>query len=145
MTQDFRKLCETGLVSGGVCPTLIAEAQETLGVVFPAAYREFLEEFGAVMAKGFQIYGIIERSKNDPPMWQQVVDECRKLREWQQVGTERRHFIPISDDGMGVYFFLDTDPSGNGEVHAVGPGVDQIISKNLDDFAIGYALGRLQF
>lgn len=143
--ENFRKFCEASLTAGGASPSQIANAESSLGVVFPKSYRAFLEEFGAMIANGFEVFGIIESEKNSPPMWQQVVDVTSQLRRLGQVGTERSHLVPISEDGLGVYFFLNTNCSGNGEVLAIGLGVDEVIAEDLESFAVRMNSGDMQY
>jgi hypothetical protein len=113
--------------------------------VFPAQYRAFLQEFGAILVQGVEIYGITEPNKNAPPMWQEVVDVTQQLRNIKQAGTEDRNLVPISDDGMGVYFFLNTKKYDNAEILAIGAGVEAIVAANLHEFVTTYSLGKLMY
>lgn len=142
-SEKFRVLCESGLAAGPVSDAIIGGAESTLKIIFPSQYRLFLQEFGAVMAQGIQLYGIVDPAKNDPPMWQQVVDTTLQLRGWKQSGSEIREFFPVSDDGTGVYFYLDATPNAHGEVWAIGPGIKRVVASSLHEFAAEYAAGTL--
>jgi len=124
---------------------MIAEAEGNLGIIFPAEYREFLEEFGAIIAQGIEIYGVLPLELDGPPMWQSVVEVAKALTSLKQAGTERRPLLPISDDGLGVYFFMDTSVAKNAEVLAIGPGVERKVANKLDEFALALASGTLEY
>jgi len=94
--NEFRTLCQNGITAGAVAPSKVNHAEKSLGVVFPTEYRAFLQEFGAILVQGIEIYGIIEPNKNDPPMWQEVVDITQRLRNMKQAGTEYHNLVPIS-------------------------------------------------
>jgi hypothetical protein len=123
--EGFDLLCKEGDVSGSVDDEAIAQAEAALGVRFPAEYCELLRQYGAIVAPGLDVYGLIPKStKNDPPIWHDVVTVTNELRGWHQVGTEKKEFIPISGDGTGVYFYLDTSEAPRTKICAVGPGVE---------------------
>ena len=126
------------MVAGPVSDAEMTAAEDVLGVVFPTQYRDFLAEFGAVLVKGLEIYGLVDAAKNDPPLWNDVVDVTGQLRDWGQVGTERNCFLPISDDGTGVYFYLDTERSDLAEIWAIGPGIKRIVAGDLHQFAMDF-------
>lgn len=136
-------LCRRGQVSGPVNIPAIEQAEAELGVQFPLEYREFLKEFGAVIADGIGVYGLPNSDTNAPPMWQDVVAVTNELRNWGQVGTERKGFVPICDDGTGVYFFLDATKSPKTNIWAIGPGVDKIVSSNFSEFLIDMSNGKI--
>jgi hypothetical protein len=144
-SELFRDLCSSGLTPGAAPLTIIAEAESRLGVTFPDEYRDFLGEFGALLAQGIEIYGLLSLELNDPPMWQSVVEVTQNLKEMKQAGTERTALVPVSDDGMGVYFFMDTTFAKNAEVLAIGPGVERKVANKLDEFALALASGTLEY
>lgn len=124
--EDFDVLCNQGEISGPVDDTQIGKAEAELGVEFPTEYRELLRQYGAVIARGVQVYGLLPKEvNNSPPLWQDVVSVTNELRDCGQVGTERPGFIPISDDGTGVYFYLDTSEAPKTTIYAIGPGVEK--------------------
>lgn len=143
VTEQFHELCKSGIVAGPPLTSQIIEAEAVLEVAFPDQYRTFLQEYGAVVAQCIEIYGVIDPVKNDPPMWHHVVETALKLRAWRQSGSENKNFIPISDDGMGVYFYIDASSGSSAEVWAIGPGIEQVVASNLYEFAISYSCGKL--
>jgi hypothetical protein len=143
VSEKFRDLCESGLAAGTVSNTIIEEAESTLKIIFPSQYRMFLQEFGAVVAQGIELYGVIDPAKNDPPMWQHVVETTLQLRGWKQSGSEIREFFPISDDGTGVYFYIDATPNAHAEVWAIGPGTKRVVASSLHEFETEYTAGKL--
>jgi hypothetical protein len=139
----FRLLCQRGVSPGPASTIAITAAEAVLAVKFPAQYREFLEEFGAILTEGLEIYGLIDISDDDQKMWQDVVDVSKQLRGWDQAGTERNGFLPISDDGAGVYFFLDTLQTDGAAVWAIGPGIEKAVANSFHQFAIDYTEGNI--
>lgn len=120
--EEFDLLCKAGEVSGPVSDLAIAEAEAELGVQFPSEYLELLRKYGAVLADGIEVYGLPRLEGNDPPLWQNVVAVTKQLRKWEQVGANQATFIPICDDGSGIYFYLDTSVSPATKIYAIGPG-----------------------
>lgn len=141
--EDFDKLCRAGEVFGPVDDLAIAHAEAELGVQFPAEYQELLRKYGAVLTGGIEVYGLPKMEGNDPPLWQNVVAVTKQLREWDQVGADRQSFIPICDDGSGVYFYLDTSASPATKIYAVGPGVEQAYDADLFRFLLDLSEGKL--
>ncbi len=138
-----QRLLEDGVVAGPAPNGAIAAAEAGLGVTFPDQYRDFLERYGAALIGGVEIYGIVDASKNDPPLWQDVRTATGRLREHRQVGTENAQYLLISEDGTGVYFYLNTGAAPDVEVWAIGPGVRRAVSKDLYEFVLDVAGGRL--
>jgi cell wall assembly regulator SMI1 len=141
--EELEILCRKGEVSGPVNVTAIEQAEAELGVQFPLEYREFLKKFGAVIADGIEVYGLPNSDTNDPPMWQDVVAVTNELRNWGQAGTERKGFVPICDDGTGVYFFLDTTKSPKTEIWAIGPGVEKMVLSSFSEFLVDLSNGKI--
>jgi hypothetical protein len=142
--SEFERLCLGGDAAGPASAVAIEQAEKQLGVRFPQEYRDFLLRFGALMARGVQIYGIIE-GKNDPPLWESVVTVTQRLRGVGQAGTERTTFVAISHDGFATYFFLGTSASPQAKIWAIGPGVAKIVSSSLSDFAVDQSQDRLAY
>ncbi|HTN14088.1 MAG TPA: SMI1/KNR4 family protein [Sphingomonadaceae bacterium] len=144
--EDFDLLCREGDVSGPIGDEAIGRAEAELGVQFPAEYRELLRQYGAVQASGLEVYGLLDESNiDDPPVWQDVVSITKKLRGWGQAGTEKHEFVPISEDGTGVYFYLDTSEAPRTKICAVGPGVEKVFDTDLFSFLFDLAKGHLVF
>ncbi|MDO9417155.1 SMI1/KNR4 family protein [Pararhizobium sp.] len=141
--EEFHQLCRAGIVSGSVDDFVIAQAEAELGVKFPSEYREILQEYGAVLADGVHLYGLLRAEDNGSPQWEDVVAVTKKLREWGQVGADRQSFVPICDDGSGVYFYLDTSVSPATKICAVGPGVERIFDAGLFRFLLDLSEGKL--
>lgn len=109
-------------VSGPVPLHDIDAAQETLGVVFPPSYRRFLERYGAVLGRGFEIAGLPSESHelDDGPLWSSVVRDT--LMYWPD--SMPKNSIAISHDGSDFGYFLHcstSDPEYEGPVIEWGP------------------------
>ena len=143
--EKFEKMCVSGEVSGPCSETTIHDAEAALNVSFPQQYRDFLTNFGSGLFAGIEVYGLPDPVKNDPPLWQDVVKVTKQLRGWGQAGTDNPKFVPITEDGTGVYFFLDTAASPSTKILAVGPGVERMVSSDLFAFLVDLSEGRIQF
>ena len=144
--EHFDLLCTEGEVAGPASNADIAQAEAELGVEFPKEYRDFLLQYGAVLASGVEVYGLIPKNvNNDPPLWQDVVNVTKELRGWGQAGTEKNELIPISEDGTGVYFYLDTSEAPRTKVCAIGPGVEKVFDTDLFSFLTDLGEGELAF
>lgn len=141
--EKFERLCHAGKVCGPVDNQLIAQAEADLGVKLPSEYRDIIKKYGAVLAKGVEIYGLPDGEVNDPPLWQNVVSVTRWLQKWGMPGADRKGFIPICDDGTGVYFYLDTSVSPETKIWAIGPGIDRIVSVKLFEFVRDFSAGNI--
>lgn len=144
--ENFDLLCAEGEVAGPASNADIARAEAELGVKFPEEYREILLKYGAIIAPGVGVYGLIPKNvNNDPPLWQDIVSVTKELRGWGQAGAEEQNLIPISEDGTGVYFYLDTSESPKTRIVAVGPGVEKVFDADLFSFLTDLAAGELAF
>lgn len=144
--ESFDLLCKEGDVAGAVDGEAIERAETALGVKFPTEYRELLRQYGAVLAPGLEVYGLPPKADNDEaPIWQNVVSVTYELRRLGQVGTENQEFIPVSDDGAGVYFYLDTSKIPKTRILALGPGVEKEFDNGLFSFLVDLAEGKLTF
>lgn len=142
--QKFEDMCIAGEMSGPNSEDNIVAAETELNLRFPRQYRDFLKRFGSGLFGGCEVYGLPDPEKNDPPVWQDVVKVTKQLREWEQVGTENPAYVPISDDGTGIYFFLDTKVSPSTKILAIGPGVERVVSFDLFAFFIDLSEGRIR-
>jgi len=115
----------------------MAEAQ--LGVVLPHEYREFVQNFGAGLLPGVEIFGLPDPVRNNPPIFTDVIALTKRLRQRNQAGAERPDLLPISEDGTGIYFFISGCNGGSTEVIAIGPGVEQVIAPSFQSFVVGWA------
>ncbi|WP_322864732.1 SMI1/KNR4 family protein (plasmid) [Aquicoccus sp. G2-2] len=142
--HKFEEMCADGETFGPIPEAAVAAAEADLNVRFPQQYRDFLQRFGAGLFGGAEIYGLPDPEQDDPPFWQDVVKVTKQLREWGQAGAENPAYIPIADDGTGVYFFLDTKASPITKILAIGPGVERAVSTDLFAFVIELSKGRIQ-
>ena len=128
---------------GGASNNKIETVEKELGVVFPSPYRQFLSKYGACMGTGFELAGIFEDSnKEEPPMWRSVELVTKQLRRVVR-GNLPNHLIPVSDDGQGTTFYIDTT-SEAARIIAYGPGVDgQIVATSFKEFVVKAARGEL--
>lgn len=136
--DTFKKYCENGEIHGSVSSHIIDSAERELNVVFPKEYKDFLEQYGAVLMNGTEIFGLPNPEKNDPPLFQSVLAETNRLRKIDKYWKEdRKHYIPISNDGMGISYYLDTNKSPNTNIWAIGPGIEKLVSTELYKFFVG--------
>jgi len=142
---EFSNLCAEGEISGPCTKEAIEKAEAVLHLRFRDQYRHFLANFGSMLASGIEIYGLPDPIKNDPPLWQDVVTVTKQLRDWEQAGSDNPAYVPIAEDGTGVYFFLDTREAPNTKVIAVGPGVEVEVSDDLFEFAVDLSQGKIAF
>lgn len=134
MNKEFKEICNKSEAYGKISEQYIDYAEKELGVSFPKEYRNFLLEFGAVLGDGFEIYGLVpELNQDEPPIWQNVVAVTHHIRSFNQVGTEDRHMIPISSDGMDTYYFINSKSSDT-EIWAVNYEEKKLIASNLLEF-----------
>ena len=101
-------------VSGGVPEEVVREAEERLGVAFPADYQRFLREFGTGGLRSAQIYGV-PRSGLDAHgvpngIWYTQL-------HWDE-GNVARDFLILGDVGDGSFYALRL---GDGEVVVLEP------------------------
>ena len=139
LIEKFYQICSSGNAAGPVSNEVIDQAQERLGVKFPVEYRDFLAEFGALIFDGGEIYGLPHTDKNAPSIWQNVISVTQQLQSWGQVGIERPGFIPITDDGTGVYYFLDTKAAPQSKIWAIGQSVNKEVSDSFSKFIVSFA------
>ena len=142
--HNFEEMCADGETFGPVPEAAVAAAEADLNVKFPEQYRDFLQRYGCGLFRGAEIYGLPDPEQNDPPLWQDVAKVAKQLREWGQAGAENLAYIPIADDGTGVYFFLDTKASPRTKILAIGPGVEREVSSDLFAFVVDLSEGRIQ-
>ncbi len=121
----------------------ISEAEAELGVQFPSEYHEVLRKYGAVLADGIEVYGLPKIEGNGPPLWQDIVAVTKQLREWEQVGADHESFIPICEDGSGIYFYLDTSASPATKIYAIGPGKEHKFEISLFRFLLDLSEGKV--
>jgi hypothetical protein len=144
MNQKFEEMCASGEVFGSIPETVIIAAEAELNVSFPQQYRDFLRRFGSGLIGGLEIYGLPDPEKNNPPLWQDVVKVTKQLREWAQSGSENPAYVPITEDGTGVFFFLDAAVSPSTRIVAIGPGVEREVSSDFFAFCVDLSEGRIQ-
>jgi len=143
VTTQLGDLLSDAFNSGPASEASIADAEQTLGLLFGPTYRLFLTRFGASLVAGIEIYGLPpESDPNRPPQWANVVEATVRLRpDFLPADT-----VQIGHDGMDHGFFLQcsrTDPLFDGPVIEWGPrhGGGKIISPDFLAF-LGSQLGR---
>lgn len=143
--NDYDAVCVSGETYGPVDPEKIQSAERRLGVRFPDSYRTFLAEYGALLGDGVEIYGLPEQDEDACPVWQSVVDVTLRLRAASQDGALSGEMFPISEDGTGVYFFINSGEHPKTEIHAIGPGVNRILEYDFKAFVVAVSRGDLIF
>ncbi|MFN3688931.1 SMI1/KNR4 family protein [Salinarimonas sp.] len=137
----FRELCQQGISPGPASEESIRSIETQLGIRFPRDYREFLQEFGACILDGLEIYGIIERDM-DQQLWQNVGQVAQHFYEFD-LNYKNRALIPITEDGTGCYSCINANKSRETEIVAIGPGVDSVISYEFFEFVLALKENKL--
>lgn len=132
-----------GLTSaGGASEENIKQAEQELNVRFPKSYRQFLADYGAVVGNGFEVAGLFDLSEDEPPMWRHITSATKQHRRVAG-GALSETLLPISDNGTGITFFLQTAIEENGHVIAYGPGVDcSLVASSFEEFILKCASGE---
>ena len=138
----FRDLIARGERAGSVASKVVDAAEAELGVTFPDQYRDFVQRYGAAILPGAEIYGLVERAQNDPPVWVDVRRLTGDLRRQRQAGSENLEYLPVTEDGTGIYFYFNTRAAPNTEIWAVGPGIHRLVSRDFHEFTVKLASGR---
>ena len=136
ITAECRAILNAGVTPGPAAKSAVSEAERILAVRFPHAYREFLFRYGAAMLNGFDIAGVIDKELNDPPMWVNIVEATQQTRRVSRDNLPIT-YVPISDDGADITYYLDTEEQESFFVFACGPGVEkQLFSDNFSGFVL---------
>lgn len=143
MKEEFYQLCAAGEIAGPCTEKQIAAAELELKIRFPSQYRSFLSKYGAVVANGIELYGLPSVGADEIPLWQNVVKVSKQLVNWGQAGSQNPSFVPIAEDGTGVYFYLDANSSPETKIIAVGAGIEKLISSDLFEFAVQMSKGEI--
>ena len=140
--EEYFDALSTMVTAGGVTKDEIEAVEKELGVVFPPPYHQFLSQYGACMGTGFDLAGIFkDSSKEKPPMWRSVRLMTNQLRRVSR-GALPEHLIPVSDDGQGTTFYIDTK-SEEARILAYGPGVDcHMIATSFREFVVKGSRGE---
>lgn len=124
--RRLKELLVDCIASGPVSTETIAEAETRLGLWFPPSYRQFLMEYGAILASDIEVAGLPPKqtNANHPPMWQDVVDVTEIYRRHNALPDDS---IYISTDGTDRNYFLScsrSEPNFEGVVIEWGPDHD---------------------
>jgi|SRR5918994_2896471 hypothetical protein len=85
-------------------PTLVAAAEEALGVPLPPTYRRFITELGAGSVGGLEFYGAIDENFVDSSIPDGI---WLTLDERERFGLPK-HLVIVRETGMGEHYVLDT-------------------------------------
>jgi hypothetical protein len=143
----LEKQCEAILTSaytaGGASIELIESAEQELNVSFPAAYRKFLERYGAAVGMGFRIAGLFKSDEEEMPIWEDIVLVTKRTRRALQ-GWLPDTLLPISSDGASLTFYIDATGGEECPVIAYGPGVDGLrVAESFEEFVIKASAGNI--
>lgn len=133
-TPNNNMIITTFEVAGPVDDKIIDSAELLLKVKFPQEYRDFLRDYGAAMGAGFDIAGLAEEVTDEPPLWDDVVEFTRNMRDAVGKVGSYSDLVALSNDGMDITFYLRTDDTHCGEVLALGPGVETLVAKSFNEF-----------
>ncbi|MBF9052309.1 SMI1/KNR4 family protein [Roseobacter sp. HKCCD9010] len=143
MKEEFDQLCAASETAGPCTEKQIADAERELKIRFPSQYRSFLSEYGAVVTNGVELYRLPGIGADEMPLWQDVVKVSKQLVDWGQAGSENQSFVPITEDGTGVYFYLDTSSAPKTKIVAVGAGIEKTVSSDLFEFVVQMSKGQV--
>jgi len=90
------------MTSGPVRRNKIEQAEKMLGVKFPASYKSFIEEFGAIGIDGFNLAGLTERDVGEPGDVVAFTQYCRS-----EYGLPDEYIALNFDDG-DYFLAIDT-------------------------------------
>ncbi|QSI30216.1 hypothetical protein GNX71_11725 [Variovorax sp. RKNM96] len=114
-------LLEQGERSGPAPEELISSVERRHGLSFPPEYRAFLLQYGASLMPGHEIFGLVAAVVDDEaPTWSDIRPLLQQLPSGVAAG-----WVPISDDGMDLQFYLSCAiDATRGSVFVLGPGAD---------------------
>src|ERR1700722_16639073 len=102
MFERLRELAPPDSFSGPQSEEAVLKAEGRLGVQFPKSYTLFLLEFGSAVWPDL-IYGLLGGKGCG-----QGVIECTFRERTLLHPHIRQHLVPVSPDGFGNHFCLDT-------------------------------------
>ncbi len=142
--EEYEAILAGTTVAGPAAKDAIATAEQQLAIQFPPSYSLFLRRFGAAMGSGFEVFGLFVSRSCGPPLWRDVISECRQFRETVRDAIPNS-LIPISDDGCGVNFLLESkEGDTSGIVIAYGPGIDgEVVATEFEEFVVKIAQGQI--
>ncbi|MCC5850471.1 MAG: SMI1/KNR4 family protein [Verrucomicrobia bacterium] len=136
----FNDIFSSSITAGEASHKAVDRAEFSLNVKFPKEYRDFLEAFGALIGDDFEIAGVFDSSEDEPPIWKHIVNTTKQFRRMTG-GNISNALIPISDDGSGKVFYLDTS-NPFGAVYCYGPGLDgKKVAESFKEFVVKLANG----
>jgi len=148
MLDPIKGILESADTAGPVSEERVRAGEESLGILFPKAYREFLLTYGAVMGFGWEIYGIdhARTSEEEPPQYGDVIQIAKSERTGYHGQFHPSHIIQIAHDGAELGFYLDLSGIRGGDcpILGYGPGVDLVeAAPSFVDFVIGWSADQL--
>lgn len=119
--QKISSLLDSCIACGPASQKQIEAAQHELALLFPPSYLSFLEKYGAVLGRGFEIAGLTPDHEDEPPMWSDTLRSTLMDRRYYALPEDS---IYISTDGTDLRYFLKCsriDPVYEGAVIECGP------------------------
>ena len=92
---------------GSASTEMIAQAQSTLGIRFPADYIDFLSKLGSGFASSEEFIGL------GGPAHLNVVTVASRLREPSRLAVFPKELIPLRSDGFGNYDCINLSGSND--------------------------------
>ncbi len=108
---------------GPASEALIARAEGTLGLAFPASYRAFLTSLGCGGVSGLEFYGLID----DDFEHSSVPDAVWLTLTLRRTTSAPDSLVVVSDTGDGGYYAIDVaqkDADGESPVVEWWPGLE---------------------
>lgn len=119
---------------------LVRKAEETLQVLFPRSYRQFLLDFGAGEIAGEEFYGIVEDDFVDSSVPDAI---WSTLRLRKKIGLAH-DLVVIGDSGAGEFYCLEIEPDGReGRVVTIDPANVSQRKKEAKNFGV-FFLDRIE-
>lgn len=142
--REFDLMCQLGSCSGVVDGGEIKRVEVLLGLKFPTEFRDVLSTYGAIIAPGFEIYGILpEIESGESPLWQDIVYVKNKLKSWNQFGSQLDNLVPISENGFGDYIYVDASVYPATRIAVLGPNNDKYLDVSIYEFFVKLSKGEL--
>ena len=107
MIIERMRRIDSDVFPGPVSKNMIQLAEQQLGVVFPQSYCDFLEKVGAASLP-FDVFGLVSE---DSATFSRDFWDVVGMTEVERSEVEPpmlHHLIPISPNGMGDHWCLDT-------------------------------------
>jgi len=114
-----------------VDPGVISSAEERLGRVFPASFRQFLSDFGWASVAHWEIFGLGDKVPQHLDLVSLTLSEREEIEP-----RLPEALIPVANDGGGNLYCLDTGNMSDEECPVVFWSHEEgrVVSREADSF-----------